>query len=247
MTAEPTPATSSGSRKARPPPHPVSSGRPKVRPRVSRPPRAAADLAAFAPHKVASDSAVCWCLEVNERCIEMLVASARHQEAAFPFVAGLRDILRAADPSVRKRAARRALLLVDMEFRNPEWWQAARSHPNQPLRVPAWRGSFGRPAAIPLARSTLILAWSSVRSAPAVARMLLGIADPVSEIIASLKMEQIEQIAQSRHQHVRPRWDDRPAVWRKLFLAAQADDPELMLEFNLHALQLLAGELLPRA
>jgi hypothetical protein len=33
-------------------------------------------------------------------------------------------------------------------------------------------------------------------------------------------------------------------VWRRLLLAAQAEDEKLMGEFNLHGVQLLVGELL---
>ena len=57
-------------------------------------------------------------------------------------------------------------------------------------------------------------------------------------------LDEIDRIAQKRFRHVRPRWDDRPAVWRRLLLAAETDDEKLMHEVNLHGLQLLAGELL---
>lgn len=42
-------------------------------------------------------------------------------------------------------------------------------------------------------------------------------------------------------------WDDRPAVWRRLLPAAQSDDAKLLGAVNLHALQLLTGELLADA
>jgi hypothetical protein len=66
----------------------------------------------------------------------------------------------------------------------------------------------------------------------------------VGDLIASLRFDQIDRIAEKRLRFVRPRWDDRPAVWRRLLLAARADDQKLMGEFNVHALQLLAGELM---
>src|SRR6184192_836023 len=81
--------------------------------------------------------------EVNERCIEMLVNAARHPPARpFPLISGLRELLKAADPSVRRRAARRSFLLVDMEFGNPDWWHTARNHPSQQMRTPLWWGCF---------------------------------------------------------------------------------------------------------
>jgi hypothetical protein len=69
-------------------------------------------------------------------------------------------------------------------------------------------------------------------------------AQSVSELIAGLKFDEIDRIAHKRFRHVRPRWDDRPAVWRRLLLAAHSDDAKLLGAVNLHALQLLTGELL---
>jgi hypothetical protein len=91
-----------------------------------------------------------------------------------------------------------------------------------------------------------MLAWNSLRAQPATARILLGMAHPVADLIAGLRFDEIARVAHQRFRHVRPRWDDRPAVWRRLLLAAQSNDEKLMGEFNLHGLQLLAGELLPR-
>jgi len=185
--------------------------------------------------------------EVNERCLEMLVNAARHPPARpFPLISELRDLLKGADPSVRRRAARRSFLLVDLEFGNPDWWHTARNHPSQQIRTPLWWGCFPRVSAIQLARATLVLAWNNLRADPAAARILLGMAAPVAEVIASLRFDEIDRIAQKRFRNVRPRWDDRPAVWRRLLVAAQTDDERRMAAFNLHGLQLLAGELLPQ-
>ena len=174
--------------------------------------------------------------EVNERCIEMLVSAARHEETqSFVLVLELRELLRSADRSMRQRAAQVSFLLVDMEFGNPDFWHVACSHPGQQLKTPLWRGSFPRGSAIQLAHATLMLAWNSVRTDPATARILLGMARAVSELIVRLKFEEIERIAHKRFRHVRPRWDDRPAVWRRLLLAAQSDDAKLLGTVNLHA------------
>jgi hypothetical protein len=183
--------------------------------------------------------------EVNERCIELLVNAARHEQPRpFPLVSELRELLKAADPAVRRRAARRSFLLVDLEFGNPDWWHTARNHPSQQMRTPLWWGCFPRAAAIQLARATLMLAWNNLRADPAAAPVLLGMAAPVSEMIASLRFDEVDRIAHKRFRNVRPRWDDRPAVWRRLLLAAQTEDERLMTAFNVHALQLLAGGLL---
>jgi hypothetical protein len=185
--------------------------------------------------------------EVNERCIEMLVSAARHGETpSFALVSELRELLESADRSMRQRAARVSFLLVDMEFGNPDFWHVVCSQPGQQLKTPLWRGSFPRGSAIQLAHATLMLAWNSLRSDPATARILLGMVQSVSDLIVGLRFDEIDRIAHKRFRHVRPRWDDRPAVWRRLLLGAQSDDAKLLGALNLHALQLLTGELLTR-
>jgi hypothetical protein len=185
--------------------------------------------------------------EVNERCLEMLVNAARQEpKGSFGLVRELCEILKETDPAARRRAACRSFLLVDMEFGNADWWRGAGSHLSEQARLPYWRRSFPRASGTQLARAALLLAWNSVRSAsdPAATRLLLGMTPEVSDVIATLRFDQIDRIAQKRFRFVRPRWDDRPAVWRRLLLAARSDDLKLMDAFNLHGLQLLAGELM---
>lgn len=183
---------------------------------------------------------------MNARCIEMLVNAARDERGCtFALVADLRELFKSLDPATRQRAARCAFLLSDLELSNADWWHVAHNHPAQPIRTPPWRASFPRPSAIQLARATLLLAWNSLQVEPPTAQVLLGITTPVAEVIANLQFDEIDPIARARYRHVRPRWDDRPAVWRRLLLAAQTADESLLTEFNLHALQLLTGELLP--
>jgi hypothetical protein len=173
------------------------------------------------------------------------VSAARHEEThCFALIPELRDLLKTSDRSMRERAARVNFLLVDLEFGNPDFWHVACSHAQQQIKSPHWRGSFPRRSAIPLAHATLMLAWNSLRTDPTTARVLLGMAQLVSHRIAGLRFDEIARIAQKRFRHVRPRWDDRPAVWRRLLLAAQSDDAKLIGVVNLHALQLLTGELL---
>lgn len=184
---------------------------------------------------------------VNERCLELLVHAARQEPGgSFRLVRELHELLKTLDPAARRRAACRSFLLVDMEFGNADWWRGAGSHLAELARLPYWRRSFPRVSGTQLARATLLLAWTNLRSGrdPATTRLLLGMTPEVGELIAGLRFEQIDRIAQKRFRFVRPRWNDRPAVWRRLLLAARGDDSRLMGEFTLHGLQLLAGELM---
>jgi hypothetical protein len=181
--------------------------------------------------------------EVNARCLQMLIQSARSEkDDSIGLVAELRDLFRNLDPAMLERAARQAFLLVDMEFRDGDLWHPARIRADRRMRSPPWAGAFPRPAAIQLARATLFHAWMSLRTDPLTAPVLLGMTPPVAEVVGNLTLEEIERIAQTRFRHVHPRWDDRIAVWRRLLIAAQTGDEELMREFHLHAVQLLTGE-----
>ena len=85
---------------------------------------------------------------------------------------------------------------------------------------PTWLAPFPRPAAVKLARSTLVLAWHTVRTNLDAAVVLLGIAPSVAEIIAKPHLQDLDRIAERQYRHVRPRWEDRPAVWpRRRFSA----------------------------
>lgn len=184
--------------------------------------------------------------EVNARCIEMLVSAARREsKQSFTLVAELRAPLIRLDPRMRERAAAHAFLLIDVEFGNADWWQAARAHSSQPLRGPLWKGVFPRESAVQLAVATLMFAWNSVRTDAARMLVPLGMTRAVAQIIASLRFEEVDRIARKRSAYARPRWEDRPAVWRRLLAAAEANDPKAMGAFRLHAVQLLAGDLLP--
>jgi hypothetical protein len=181
--------------------------------------------------------------DVNERCIEALIVSARKDPPGVPsLVQNLRDLLLRLTPEARQRAARRSVLLTDMQFANPPWWRSMKQHPMRPVPLPSWRGSFQRPCAIQLARATLMLSWHSLRSHPQDAA-LFGVLTPVAEIIASLSLTEIDRIVERQFRHLRPRWEDRPAVWRALLLSAETEDYRRMRDFDLYSLQLVTGEL----
>lgn len=181
--------------------------------------------------------------DVNERCIETLARDARSDRpGSLTLTLYLKDLLSRLTPETRKRAARRGVLLTDLEFANPAWWRTARDHPTRPAPLPSWRGSLPKPAALQLTRATLMLAWHSLRSSGESA-VLFGMTPPVAQIIAELPLTEIELLVERRFRHLRPRWEDRPAVWRALLLAAESDDSRKTEDLNLYSLQLVTGGL----
>jgi hypothetical protein len=182
--------------------------------------------------------------EANERCIQMLVHTAcTEARDAFPLVNHLRPLLREVTPDVRAQAARIALLLVDVQLSNAAWWTHLQAYPNRPGPLPPVRGSFPRASAVPLGRATLMLAWHSVRSDP-VGSCLLGVCPEVARIIASFSLTELDRVVERRFRYVRPRWEDRPAIWRALLLSAQSGDARRTREVSLRAIQLMTGDLL---
>jgi hypothetical protein len=182
--------------------------------------------------------------EVNERCIELLVNAARTDTAgSFPLVQYIRETLRASRPETRRLAAQRTFLLVDLEFRNSQWWRALRANPEKHWRTPTWRGSFPRRSAVPLTRATLMLAWYGIQADVSTACVLLGMTKNVAELIADIPLSEIDRIADRGFRYLQPRWHDHPAIWRELLVRATSATGDLS-RIDLHGLQLLTGELL---
>jgi hypothetical protein len=181
--------------------------------------------------------------EINERCLELLIRAARTDRPTFPLVCYLRELLCSVTPETCARAVQRPFLLIDMQLANGDLWRAAKDRPGRSTPRPAWQGAFPRPAAIQLARWILSFAWHKVRAAPH-ELCLLGITTDVADVIAQLPITEIVPVAERFFRYVRPRWEDRPAVWRRLLLSAQSEDTRRARDFSLYGIQLLTSELM---
>jgi hypothetical protein len=56
-------------------------------------------------------------------------------------------------------------------------------------------------------------------------------------------LSDLDRIVERNFHHLRPRWEDRPGVWRALLLAAESEDFRRMRDFDLYSLQLITGDL----
>jgi hypothetical protein len=88
-----------------------------------------------------------------------------------------------------------------------------------------------------------MVAWHSIR-AHRHAACLLGMPSSVADVIVSLSITDIDRIAERCYPYARPRWEDRPAVWRQLLLSAERTDPRAMREACLRGIQLVTGGLI---
>ena len=107
--------------------------------------------------------------EVNENCLEVLARLARDPRSPGLLPIFLRDRLRDSTPETRRRAAGRGHLLVDFQFSNLTWWDAAGRIARLASRKPDSQGVIPKTAAVPLARALLMTARESVRADPDVA------------------------------------------------------------------------------
>jgi hypothetical protein len=181
---------------------------------------------------------------INERCLDLLVQAARTSApGTFSLVSDLRDLLGHLTPEARARAAQRALLLVDMHFADGRWWRTVQENPLRPAPLSAWQGTFARGGGIQLAYAALLLAWHTAHAAPDQVS-LLGMTTEVSDTIAELPITVLDQLAKRHYKHLRPRWEDRPAVWRRLLASAQTEDIRRARDFALYGIQLLTAELI---
>jgi hypothetical protein len=181
--------------------------------------------------------------EVNERCIELLVNAARSEPTvALPLVRYVRDSLRTSDPEIRKRAAARNLLLVDIAFHDGDWWRGVKLEPSRRRRPLLAYAGFPRRTSVPLARATLMLAWHAIQEDVRTATVLLGMHREVAQVIAGLQLAEIDSIAERRFRHVLPRWHDQPDYWGELLDAARSGAPAALRRCDIRGLQMIVGE-----
>lgn len=183
---------------------------------------------------------------LNERCLDALaqMAGSNRQRTPPAIIAQHRTLWRGLDGAARKRAADVPFLLLDVYFRDVQWWRGALHRPDR-RRVGAADPVFTGKIAGELTRETLMFAWSTVLLDRRIATLLLGMPPAVSAILADFEPQDVERIAQRHSRHLRLRWQDLPAFWRGLLTAARSGDDDALCVSRLRGMQLIGGELLP--
>jgi hypothetical protein len=196
--------------------------------------------------KVGMDSRRDPLFEVNEKCVELLVemADGTSKDVPFVLVPPLLDVLRAMDSGSRRRAGRCPFLVVDIGFRDEVWWRELKGGFGRVSKQASRVGNFPRRQAVHLARSTLTLAWHVAQSDELDGALMLGMSVGCQEVIRSLGLAELEEASEKLWRHVRPRWEDQPAVWRQLLTAAMNNDAQQAADVTMRGLQLLVGDML---
>jgi hypothetical protein len=160
--------------------------------------------------------------EVNGRLLDLLaLASQLPTEVHLPLAVELTDVLKTMDSDARARAAAYPFLLVNGGFQDLERWCRVRWGAEP---VEARAECFPRPQALELAHMTFMLAWSLVRSNRNAACTMLGLSRGCTQVIGDLRLQDLQRIAVNRSAWIRPRWENRPDIWRRLLRAS--DQPE---------------------
>jgi hypothetical protein len=176
--------------------------------------------------------------ELNASFVRVLIEMAQlDAPSTSDFIATLRvPLLALATPSCAL-AARMPVLLLEIESRNATWWKAASVDPLKNFAAQSASPILPRARAVKLTRSTLTLAWHLSRTDRENAVVSLGMSAPVIALVSALQPSQIDAIAERQYAHLRPRWMDHPALWKRL-LSSPANEPDSVRSCTYRLLQL---------
>jgi hypothetical protein len=181
--------------------------------------------------------------EVNARLLDLLAFESKlTNEPRLPLAVELGDILWHMDSGTRARTAACPFLLVDAGFQDLQRWSRAGCETESVEDNAGW---LLRPQALELAHMTFVLAWSLARSNRDTACVMLGLSPDCAEIVASLRLQDLQRIAISHSAWIRPRWEARPDIWHRLLQSASAPISAAPAAASLHGLQLFFGNVLP--
>ncbi len=183
-------------------------------------------------------------IELNELCLALLVEQAAVRAGpASGLLQQLAELWSGLDAAARRRAAACPYLLLDAGFADPLRWRSPAALPQVgDAAVERYARYFTVPAAAEVARLVFIYAWHLARSQAAAARLLLGMAAPSAALIGRYTLRQIQTLAESHLEWLRPRWPSRVQVWRELLLTAAAGETAALERARLRGLMLLAAE-----
>jgi hypothetical protein len=172
-------------------------------------------------------------VEINTQCLEYLGGMA-------PGAVAWRDL----SAGGRVRLAASPYLLADAGFDDESRWQALERRMVQDLPPVQVEPVFVGSGAGDFIRRVLVFGWHLARANRQLARVVLGMSPGAASRIASLRLQDLDWLAQHRPGWVRPRWEGQPRIWRHLLLAAADPDGEVLTQVSLRGLQLMAANVL---
>jgi hypothetical protein len=172
--------------------------------------------------------------QLNTRCISRL-AKQPHEDAT------LSELWAQVDARACERAGRCPVLLIDLNFRRPEWEQRASQRSADPL-LPEGASTLDTEGAVSLVREILTDARTIGRTMPRALNLIFGMASPVAAAISQMGVPEIDRIAMEEGRDLRARWPESRSFWKGLLRAAVGKDDQALANVHLHCLQLLGSE-----
>ena len=181
--------------------------------------------------------------ELNELSLSLLAEQAAVSSGSpSGLLQQLGELWRRLDGASRHRAAACPYLLLDAGFGDPLRWQVPPAPQVGDAGSHRYACYFTVPAAAEVARLVFIYAWHLARSQVAAARLLLGMPESSAALIGHYTLRQIQTLAESHLEWLRPRWPARVQVWRELLQAAVSGEVAALERARLRGLTLLAAE-----
>src|SRR5580692_10945585 len=135
--------------------------------------------------------------QLNTRCVARL-AEQTHDDAA------LSALWAQVDARACERAGRCPVLLIDLNFQRPEWWQRASQRIADPL-PPEGASVLGTEGAVSLVREILMDARTIGRTMPRALNLIFSMASPVTATIIQMGVPEIDRIAMEEGRHLKTR------------------------------------------
>jgi hypothetical protein len=182
---------------------------------------------------------------LNAQCVQLVCELAVSPHQTLPaFVHQNRDLWRLLEPEARKRVAAFPFVIVDLRFKDAEWWHKVSGKlSTNPADSVLYNG-------VPpklfedLALETLLFARQAAREDINVAKAMFAMTSQVARLIASLTLSQVRAITLRNTSHLRVRWDNDPEFWCDLLTASRAADEQGMPALRRQAKLLFCGELI---
>lgn len=180
-------------------------------------------------------------VEINHQCLEYLAEMAAGGQNGCARPVSLLVAWRELSPAVRAQLAASPYLLADAGFDDESRWQLLARRMVHDLPLVQLEPAFVGAGAGDFIRRVLVFGWHLARANRQLARVVLGMSPGAAVQISSLRLQDLDWLAQHRPGWVRPRWEAQPRIWRHLLLAARDPDRERLTQVSLRGLQLMAA------
>jgi hypothetical protein len=179
--------------------------------------------------------------ELNRQCIDLLVTAAAAETPELRLARQFQGPLRRLSLDARGRLAQQFYLLVDIRFTDHAWWRAALKHPTSaPLSAQA---AFPKTPAIQIGRAAVLFLRHATELFGAEASFF-GAHPSVLQSLSNMSLNEVDRLIDRFFKEVRPRWENRPAVWQSLIQSASTSSLRAKRDVDLRGLQLLVSQIL---